>query len=158
MNLKHFYFFKGHRKVMEKSWIGNGKVINGMERSWKSMVNLCMNPALSPDRADLFFYGCGRRITDASVPLSTRPPPTGGRRRGSCMAAAPRVSPGRRRSRGRCTPSCPGPARSSSSSAPDGTGSPRRTSGNIRSSCSPPTWNTRGVPLTYRLNDPPPPA
>lgn len=72
------------------------------------------------------------------LPRSTRPPPTVGRRQGSCRAASPQVSPGRPWCRGHCRPSCPGPARASSSSELDETGNPPRRSWSTRSSCSPP--------------------
>lgn len=76
------------------------------------------------------------------IPPSTQPPPTGGRRRGSCRAVSLRVSPGRPWCRGHCRPSCPGPARASSSSEPAETENPRRRSSSTRSSCWPPTWKT----------------
>lgn len=76
------------------------------------------------------------------IPQSTQPPPTEGRRRGSCRAVSPRVSPGRPWYRGRCTLSCPGPARASSNSELDETENPPHRSWSTRSSCSPPIWNT----------------
>lgn len=68
-----------------------------------------------------------------------------GRTRGSCRLVSPRVSPGQPWCRGHCRPSCPNPARASSSSAPDETGNLPRRSWNTRSNCSPPTWKTAFV-------------
>lgn len=81
-------------------------------------------------------------ITNVFIPRSTQPPPTVGHKRGSCRAVSPQASPGRPWCRGRCRPSCPGPARASSNSELDETGNPPRRSLSTRSSCSPPIWKT----------------
>lgn len=91
--------------------------------------------AIQPKGPTIIWGGC-------LIPPSTQPPPTGGRRRGSCRAVSRRASPGRPLCRGHCRPSCPGPARASSSSEPAETGNPRRRSSSTRSSCWPPTWKT----------------
>lgn len=76
------------------------------------------------------------------IPRTTRPPPTVGRRRGSCRVVSPQVSPGRPWCRGHCRQSCPGPVRASSNSGLDETGNPPRRSSSTHSSCSPPIWKT----------------
>lgn len=81
-----------------------------------------------------------------SLLQSTRPPPTGGRTRGSCRLASQQVSPGHPWCRGRCRQSCPGPARASSNSEPDETGNPPHRSLSTHSSCSPPIWKTTLTP------------